>query len=165
MTLALSNEVYANPSASSSWQNYVVSVKARGPGIMVQGYRTGEGEGYGVFVDTVNSEVLIYVFTAGVPTLIHYRQMIPFFFWTLDPELFYMVRVAFLPEGGATRITVWLDANEVLSATDSSHNRGTIALSGQYSSGPIEVSEVEMFFNPLEADVVDIVRGSEHIAG
>lgn len=176
MTLASGNYVFANPSAAFSWQNYVVSVRAKGTKIAVDGYFTAAGDSYLVLVDVENNRVEIYVHVAGVPTLLGFVDVFslegafgtPFpsghfgtlHGWILDPELFYTVRVAFVPENAQTRITVWLDGNFIISVVDGSHAQGTIALPGVYSSGDTVIAEVEMFFNPLEEDFVDIVIGS-----
>jgi phage tail-like protein len=157
--------VRANPSGALNWQNYVVSARMRGPLMIFEAYWSAYGDSYLVYAQAP-ATIAVFRFVAGTPTPI---AMITTFYaldgLILDPTQFYMLRAAFVPEGGQTRITVWLDGNFVLTVLDGAHTKGSIALPGVFMPAPyaFEVAEVEMFFNPLDEDFIDIVTTPEEL--
>lgn len=176
MTLSSTTSVFANPHAASDWQNYTVSVKLRGATSVLEVYRTGDGDSYAVLIDTGLNTIGLYKFVAGAPTLINYAQTfiaatpgeggfgggVGSGGWDLRADEFYTLRVSLVPEAGATQITVWLDGNFALSALDATHAHGSVGLVGLYSAAaPMGVSDVELFFNPMQEDFIDIVTGAE----
>jgi phage tail-like protein len=172
MMVSHANAVYANPAAASSWQNYTVSARLRGETLVMEVYRTGDGDNYLVYIAPESSTIVLYSFVAGSPIVLAevatYLSVVDFPStgvgaggWFLRSDLFYMVRVSLVPEAGATRITVFLDGNLVISVLDAGHTKGTVGFPGLFSSTTMEVSEVEMFFNPLETDFIDIVTAGQ----
>lgn len=76
----------------------------------------------------------------------------------LQPNIFYTLRVAvtpLLPGSATNQITVYWEASQVIQAQDLALDHGTLAM-GHYSGGSMEVSEVEMFLNPMRSDFIDI---------
>lgn len=159
MLIGPTNSVYANVDGAESWQNYVASVRFRGPFLIFEVYRTGDGDNYLVYVDTGSSQVALFRFLAGTPTPLVLEATYdhpPGGAWFLSQDLFYTVRVEISPELATNRIQVWLDGNLMISTTDATHDAGGIAFSGLFTPSTAEIDEVELFFLPLEEDVIDI---------
>ncbi len=156
MTVGLTASVFVSVNGADSWRNYVFSLRFRSTEAAIEAYRTGDGDNYVFLVDCVSNTIQVAVFLAGVPTLLASVNTLTLYGWLLDPSLFYTLRVSIVPEGASNRIVVWLDGNFIASVLDATHSEGSIAVVGLYSTGPIEVDEVEMFFNPLQEDVIDI---------
>lgn len=148
--------VRSNPSGALSWRNYVVSARMRGEVSAIEVYWSGFGDSYLVLVQPSTQVIALYAMVAGSPTpLFVVQPAIDMAGLILDPDVFYMLRVALSAEAGQTRIAVWLDGNFVGSALDSSHTQGAIAFpSSIYSSTTSDIAEVEMFFSPLEEEIV-----------
>lgn len=148
--------VRSNPASALSWRNYVVSARVRGQISAIEAYWSAYGESYFVYVYPASQVIALFAFVAGSPTPLF--QVQPFLTMdglVLDPDTYYMVRIALSAEAGQTRITVWLDGNFVGTALDSSHTQGAIALpSSLYSPYPMDVAEIEMFFSPLDEEIV-----------
>ena len=153
MTVSHASSVYVNLPGAASWTNYVFTVRVRGRYIVVQGYRTSDGDNYLFVLNADTNTFQLGVFVGGVNTLLHSVDLTPFSI-SLDPTLFFALRVELVPEGSSTRIRVTLDGNLILNTAHSAHSAGTIAIAGVYSSYPIEVDDVELFFNPLNEDEV-----------
>lgn len=157
MTVTTTQSVYVSVNGADDWNNYVCSIRFRAHSAAVfEAYRTGDGDCYKFTVDCVNSTVQIAVLLAGVATVITTVSTRTLYGWILDPTLFYTLRIVLVPEGATNRIRCWLDGNFIASVTNAAHSQGSIAIAGSLSSGITEVDEVEVFFNPLAQDVIDI---------
>lgn len=148
--------VRSNPASALSWRNYVVSARVRGQISALEVYQSEYGESYFVYIYPAAQAIAVFNFVAGSPTpLFQVNPYVEMGGLILQPDVFYMLRVAVSAEAGQTRITVWLDGNFVGTALDASHTQGAIALpSSLFSPYPMEISEVEMFFSPLEEEIV-----------
>jgi hypothetical protein len=74
-------------------------------------------------------------------------------------DVFYMLRVDVVPEGGGNRIRVYVDGDLKINTTDAAHSKGTLAVFHNAGVG-VEVDEIEMWLNPLETETVGINFGS-----
>lgn len=146
--------VAANPAGASSWHDYVVSARMRGPIMMIEGYQQGFGNSYLVYVQ-VPSDVSLFAFVGGSVTPLAAVNVTAAFGWVLLPDLFYMLRLQLSAEGGQTRVSLWLDGVLIASVLDSTWSQGTVALpSGIFSPVASDIAEIEMFFIPLEEESV-----------
>jgi len=143
--------IRANPSGAFSWRNYVVSARVRGPYVAMECYFTEYGESYVVLLAPLLGAMAIYSFVGGSPTVVADNFSPPF---PLQADVFYMLRVALSPEAGQTRVTVWLDGNLVMTGLDGAHTQGTVAFTNSFGGLGFDVAEVEMFFSPLEEEIV-----------
>jgi hypothetical protein len=165
MAIGPSNSVYANVIGADSWRNYVVSVTFRGGSLVFETYRTGDGDAYIFLVNTTDGgTVYVFKLVAGTATAIAlgttyttpvYNGLFVDTWLNFDSESLYTLRVSMVPEGASTRITVWLDGNRLVELLDATHNHGGIAFAGNYGSGTALVSDVELFFLPLQEDVIE----------
>jgi hypothetical protein len=63
------------------------------------------------------------------------------------------LRIEVLPESGQTRLNVYFESAQVATILNPFQAQGTIEFVG--GTG-LSVDEVELFFNPLETDTIDI---------
>lgn len=153
MKLSAGEDAVISVSGADNWMNYVVTTRVRGE-CFYHFYRTASTDFYYVHLDITNNALRVGVTLAGTPTVLSSIDMYTTFGVYLDPDLFYSLRVEATPEGSATRIKVYFDANQAFSLSDSTHVQGSVGLLS--GSGLLEVDEVELFFNPLETDEIDI---------
>lgn len=172
MSIGDTDSVYANPDAASSWRNYVVSVTfSGGPYLLLQAYRSSDGDCYLIFFQ--GSQVSVYSFSGAVLspvadaiTYIPDYPVLPDFIgvdsWQIfGAELTHTLRVQLTDEAGVTRIAVWLNGNLLISVLDSSHTQGGIGFTGALVPGnTVQIHEVEMYFVPMEEDIIDIQGAS-----
>lgn len=154
MKISNEEDAVANASGSDDWLNYTWTARVRGNGL-VHAYRTASSDYYFVDFDVSGNAMSLGYYLAGVPTILATVNMETAFGAFLDPDLFYAIRLELIPEAGETRIRVYWEANQVFSVQDPTHAQGSIgfeSLSGQ----DFDISDVELFFNPLEEDFIDI---------
>lgn len=165
MLIGPTNRIAANPIGADSWRNYVVSVVFKGATLALEVYRASDNDSYLIYYQL--GAVTIYVVSGGVPTPIAigvtYAPDYPVLpdlvgpgaWLPIDADLVHTLRVQLSEEsGGGTRITVWLSGVFLLTTVDSTFTQGAIGFRGLPVA--VEVREVEMFFVPLEEDLIDI---------
>lgn len=153
MKLSGGEDAVISLDGADSWMNYVVTARVKGE-CFFHFYRTASTDFYYAHLDIANNALRVGVTLAGTPTILSSIDMYTTFGVYLDADLFYALRVEVIPETTQTRIKVYFDACQAFSLTDSTHVQGSVGfLSG---SGTLEIDEVELFFNPLETDEIDI---------
>lgn len=165
------DSVYANPNGSDDWTNYVASVTFRGPILVFQVHRQSDADCYLILYEA--GSVVVYSMVGGVPTQLafavtyapDYPAIPPLgvdMWFPVDPandeadNQLHTLRTQVTQEGADTRITVWLNGNFLLTTVDATYSRGSFGFFAIGAPVTIEVTEVEMFFLPLEEDVIDI---------
>jgi phage tail-like protein len=166
MAIGPTNAVYANSIGADSWRNYMVSVVFRGGALVFEAYRTGDGDAYLFSVDTATGgTIYVYRLLAGtpVPIAVGATYLVPVFnglgvdsWLNFDSESLYTLRVSLIPEGPATRITAWLNGNRIVEVVDAAHSHGGIGFTGAFTPTTALVSEVELFFLPLQEDLIGL---------
>lgn len=136
------------------WADYVVTFRIRGDGsYYMDAYRfdSGDVNAYRLVV-AFNGVISLLVLQDGNSALLAQYIAAP---GTFDPAAFHSFRIALTVDAPNTNIKVYWDSNLIIEASDGTLSRGTIAV-GHASGGTVEVSEVEMFFNPMKTDFIDI---------
>jgi hypothetical protein len=151
MTLATGESAFANLESSQDWANYVVTARLMGDGVF-QAYRTGSGDYYYAQLDVDFNQILVGVVVAGVPTVLATVNM-ALYSVMLHDDVHYSLRLELSPEAGQTRFNVYFESALISSVLNPVHSQGSRGFSGV---GGLEVDEVELFFNPLETDTIDI---------
>lgn len=154
MRLSNQQDAVSNVAGSDDWQNYTWTARVRGNGF-VQAYRTASTDYYFVEFDVAGNAMSIGYVLAGVPTVLATVNMEVTFDSILYPDLFYAVRMEVMPESGQTRIRVFWEANPVFNVLDPTHAQGAIGFAS-LTGEDFDIADVEVFFNPLEEDVIDI---------
>lgn len=152
---------FTNVPTGPTWTNYLIASRMKGTGTHATDrfglcfYATDKDDCYKIGLATSPSlqKVELIKVVSGTPTVLTSATMGPSS--PLYPDVFYTVRVVVTPEGATNRIKVYLDGNEIISHTDSTHSSGKI---GFYSdeNTTIEVDDVELFQLPLGSDYIDI---------
>lgn len=164
MTVAVGQNLHANPNGSDAWRNYIVSVVFTAPALAFSFYRVSDDDCY--IVSVQGSQVVLYSLVGGVTltplataiTYAPYYPVVP----SLQPNSWLAtttkntLRVQANAEGGATRIAVWLNANVLLSVLDSTFMEGSFGFLGATVGLPMVVHDVEMRFLPFDEDFIDI---------
>lgn len=147
-------EMFVSVPGSIAWTNYVYTMRVRGRNHSIVLYRTGNTDFYEVLFDTDDNSVKLRKSVAGVFTTLDDFDFDTFPL-ILDPDIYQAIRVSVSPEAGSTRCTVFFDGELILTALDGAHLLGTIAISKQAgATDTVELDEVELYFNPLESDVL-----------
>lgn len=148
-------ETFVDLPGSEGWTNYVATWRVKGSAVFGSFYRTANSDlYYWVLADEGNGNALILNKRVGgvfssIATAFNPLGMV------ISPDVFYAIRVEATPEAGSTRIKVYLDAGMVIDVLDGSHAAGTLG----FLSNTNEIAtldELEMFFNPLQGDFIDI---------
>lgn len=148
-------ETFVSLVGSDDWTNYVVTWRAKGDDFLCTFYRTGVGDMYAVSVDAVADTILLLKIVGGTPTTLATVDIFTTLGIDIDDDLFYAIRVEAVPESGSTRIRVYFEAEQIIDELDATHVEGSIGI-GHDTSGDVTLDEVEMFFNPLQVDEIDI---------
>ena len=154
-------EAYVNLSDAEYWYNYTVTWRIKGEqSFCCEFYRTASTDKYEIIVclsDHISTPNTIIVAkkVAGVQTIIDSVDMMTTYSTELFSNIFYSIRVVTIATGVSTNISVCIDSEQIFNITDTSHSNGSIGII-QPSGSVIELSEVEMFFNPLECEWIDI---------
>lgn len=154
MRLGNQEDAVASVPGADDWLNYTWTSRVRGNGD-VQAYRTASTDYYFVTFDVTGNAMELGYYLAGVPTVLATVNMEVAFGSFLSADLYYAIRVEVMPEAGQTRIRVFWEANPVFSVLDPTHAQGSIGFAS-LAGEAFDVSDVEVFFNPLEADIIDI---------
>lgn len=138
-----------------AWTEYVAYWRMRataGTGsIIAIFYATDLDNDYRVEVDFSAQTVILKKQTADTPSTI--ATFVPSSILTLGE--YFGIRVHVAVEGATNRIRVYLDGDEIISATDSDHIAGSIGF-GHTAGIDVELDEAEVFEVPLESDTIDI---------
>ncbi len=143
---------------AAAWANYVAYARIRGGDATTTGrsiglvfYADGLTNCYSVVLDIAAATVTLGKWVSGVPSnLVTYT-----FGAVLTTEQWFGVRVHVEAEGATNRIKVYVDGEERINTTDSSHSSGTAGVF-HAANTTIETDEVEVFLTPLETETVDI---------
>jgi len=164
-------ETYTNNGVniSDDWSDLTATFRIRGTGVYYMDvYRSdvpGGADAYRMEIDIANNSITLKALSAGVATTlgtyypgpphnVHGTEL-------LVANIFYTFRITVtptLPGSVQNNLQVFWEADLVISATDSTLDHGTMAV-GHYSGGTMELSEVEMFLNPMTTDFIDINPG------
>lgn len=161
-------EVYAIVNGAEDWTNYTftfvahfneTSAGSNGSGATF--YRTGPGDFYHVYVIGDSTPASDYNHlkldrhVGGAPTnladvdLSDFGMLVDF--GSADLEFGIQVTVT-----SSNVIKVYVDNVKVVEVTDTSHAHGTIGFKTLSALDTLRLREVELFFNPMESDTVDI---------
>lgn len=153
-----SAEAFVSAEGSDSWNNYTVTWRIRGAAPVCVFYRTGNGDMYYVTVSVSSNELVLRKLVAGVPSLLAANvNMFATFGVILDADIYQAIRAEAVPEAGQTRIRVFWESELAFDVLDASHAQGSIGTGRAVGGGTsMELDEVELFFNPLETDTIDI---------
>jgi len=155
-------ETHVGLDAAPDWTNYTATWKIRSDtkSMHCYFYRTGENDYYliSVFLNdhpTFPNVIRLSKSVAGIDTVLASVNMLSTYTTEIQPDTYYAIRVEIIPESTYNVIRVYFDTLQVIDTNDSSHSSGSLGV-GQTTGTQIELSEVEMFFNPMENDTVDI---------
>lgn len=149
-------EAYVGVSGAADWNNYLVTWRVRGTKPRCTFYRTSNSDMYYVEMDVAANLLRLHKVVAGADSsLVTPINMFTTFGVVLKSDVYYAVRVEAIPEAGQVRIRVYWESAQAFSILDFSHAQGSIGV-GHAASGTVELNETELFFNPLETDMVDI---------
>jgi phage tail-like protein len=163
-TLSLDDDLitelaYVSLGESMDWSNYVATWRIRGDtdpssefGALF--YRTGPGDFYVVMINITTNTMRLVKFVGSVPTQLGFVNFTSTPFQFL-PDVYYAIRVEVVPEGSNNQIRVFLDSELQIEAVDGSHAEGTLGVL-HTPGATLEMDELEMFFNPLVTDTIDI---------
>lgn len=146
---------FATPTQALAWAEYVAYWRMRattGTGsIEAIFYASDLNNDYRVVIDFIAQTVTLRRQVANVFTTI--ATFVPTSVLTVGE--FFGIRVHVAIDGATNRIKVYLDGDEIINTTDSSHSAGSVGF-GHTSGIDLEVDEVEVFEVPLQSDLVDI---------
>lgn len=157
----IDEETIATPSYTQSqsvdWSNYTVTFRIKGTGdYYMDVYRTDVGGGqvncYRIWVSISGGSITIDD-TSGGGTLDAFYPT-----EALQPNVHYTIRVVvtpLLPDSNVNDIKVYFEADMIMHDIDGANTQGTIGI-GHAAGGTVSLSEVEMFFNPMKTDFIDI---------
>lgn len=154
MTLSNGEDAVSIAPGADDWLNYTWTGRVRGNG-EIQFYRTASTDYYFVTIDIVANTLSLGYYLAGAPTVLGTVDILAVFGAELKADLFYAIRMEVLPDAGQTRIRVYWDANKAFEVVDPTHAQGSVGFAS-LPGGDFEVADVEVFFNPLEEDIIDI---------
>ncbi len=151
--------VLASVNGNDTWGNYLaywcLKSTITTAGALVGGtfYATDVDNAYRVGLDILNNRVKLLKIIGGTPTTL---ADVDYGAWsTLVNDLYYGVRVQATPEGGTTRIKVYLDNDLVINVTDSEYSQGTVGLF--HDAGVAAAyDEVELMPLPSDSEIIDI---------
>lgn len=144
------------------WENYVSYWRIRGDSTLVTGtfggmfYVTDVDNHYQALLNTVNNTVSLVKTVAGVPSTVASVDYFALTGGPIAPDTWYGLRVQITEEGATNRIKVFVDANEVINTTDSSHIRGSAGFAHSADAVDVELDEVELFQIPLDTVSIEI---------
>lgn len=153
MTLSGGADIVAVTSDSDNWLNYTFTARVRGNGDL-EFFRSADTDYYFVRIDIAANTLTIGKVLAGVESTIDQIELVFWFGLELQADLFYAIRVVVATEPPGTRIAVYFDGNDAFNLNDTTHVEGSIGFLS--SSGAFEIDDIEMYFNPLTSDYIDI---------
>lgn len=155
-------ETHVGLEAAPDWTNYTATWKIRSntSSMHCYFYRTGDNDYYliSLFLDdhaTTPNTVVLSKSVGGVDTVLQTVDLMATYSMEIKTDMYYAVRVEIIPESTYNIIRLYIDAVQIVDTTDSSHASGSLGV-GQTTGTEIELSELEMFFNPMETDTIDI---------
>lgn len=151
----LAESSFAIPVQALAWSEYVAYWRMRattGTGVIgAIFYASDLDNDYRVLIDFVGQTIILRRQLANVFSTV--ATFVPTSVLTIGE--FFGIRAHVAIDGATNRIKVYLDGDEIIDTTDSSHSAGSVGF-GHTSGIDIEVDEVEIFEVPLESDFVDI---------
>jgi P2-related tail formation protein len=161
-------QVHTSSPAAAVWANYTFTFVAKwdtGAGSKVGAgavfYRTGAGDYYNAVIDSdiagaTYNHLILQKLVAGFPTVLADVDLEDFGLTVSGSDAEFGMRVELFPEVSVTRMRIYIDNVLIVNLTDGSHAQGALGFSTLGSGDVLIVREVEMFFNPMVSDVVDI---------
>lgn len=159
-TAVPARHAFANADGSEDWDEYVAYARVRG------GQSSGGGFGISFFVtpgpfdnfyyavlDIEGNDLLLRKVVGGAHSAVASFDFDPVYL--LQDDVWYSLRVQASPDGGSTRIKVYVDGVERIDVTDASHTQGTAGLYARTNSY-MDADELEILGLPVESETVDI---------
>jgi len=149
-------EMYANVSGSSLWEEFVFSARIRGDSLFgLIFYRQSINAHYMFRLDTTGAtnDFDLVRRLGGIDTILATAS--PPLGFVVDPLAYYMFRVQVAKEGSTNRIVCFIDGYELINTTNSQFTAGTVGVLHDVG-GSVEVDEVEVLGLPADTDFIDI---------
>ena len=151
---------WANVEGADAWTNYVVSARVKGLsggseiGFGISFYQDESQDLYFVVVSVLDNALTLGKLTVGVPS-----DIVKFDFstigYTVQSDVWYLLRVQITPEGATNRIKVYMDGEKYIDATDATYSSGVVGLVS-VAGTMLDCDEIEVLGLPVDSETVEI---------
>lgn len=149
-------QLYDAISGSSAWVQYLYAARVRGVteyGLTFHQSAVDTHYTFSVITTAGVAQLRLSKRVAGADTVIATVNAPAGF--TLDPLVWYMLRVQIATESSTNRIVCFVDGVEVINTTDSTLSAGGVGIIHEIG-GSVEIDEVEVIGLPVVSDTVTI---------